>query len=66
MLKYAIEVATHKGATRYCKKMAVDMASLFWPPDSAITATLLAVGVQLTIKATSHKEGSLGPMRMSP
>ena len=66
MLKYAIEVATHKGATRYCKKMAVDMASLFWPPDSAITATIVG-GRRAADDQSNQPQGRiLGPNADEP
>ena len=56
----AIHSVSVTGATAYCAHIIAATASLCSPASSAITATLFAVGVALTIAAT-RKNGSSSP-----
>mmetsp|Transcript_32936 Transcript_32936/g.105636 ORF Transcript_32936/g.105636 Transcript_32936/m.105636 type:complete len:330 (-) Transcript_32936:500-1489(-) len=56
MYRYSQSVIEN-GANAYCTKMAAARASRLSPASSAITITLFAVGVQVTIIATSRAAG---------
>mmetsp|Transcript_20388 Transcript_20388/g.60310 ORF Transcript_20388/g.60310 Transcript_20388/m.60310 type:complete len:317 (-) Transcript_20388:532-1482(-) len=56
MYRYSQSVIEN-GANAYCTKMAAASASRLSPASSAITMTLFAVGVQVTIIATSTAAG---------